>query len=1433
MKKALTHNGILLSLIVAFILAVCGGFAFGSDNRVNADETQEFSNPITPVYGRELNPSGNTYSQVTFFVPSATGLTKDSWDGSLAYNTDLIYVTYTKNGETFTQTIPEIKTALGDAAIKRTCYTYEDTTGGNYLILRMHMDNHSLLSPSEITAVTVKKGFQWCKGSTGGITGTVDNTGLNEDVTFHIADNMVLTPTAYNLSLLNLDKEYTDDNGANFSASNTLFIHWASGSQSGESWGALNLSCGDVNFGDLVAVHTQTDTYTLTQLQENDWITRVILYGDMFGINLEKSGFSKSQIVAVTLKAGLAPITGSSGWGNNSSDVGTADMTKALESDLVLWLGADNLFEISATALTVNTEPDKNVYVAGESFDPQGMTVSATLFDGTTKEITVTDSMCDYDFTVDGERAVTVSYGGASVEYTVNVTALALESISAVGSVTVRQFEEPDYSGVTVTAFYADESSLSIDMSKCTVTGVDTWVKGEQTATVTYQDKTATFSVTVTDPDTTTGMFIIIDSAYATENGGLVFNVKFEGIGDVPAKAIWNINGVEGSHVLDYIELDGVSLTTLKAEGKITRVNTYGAQIRINMDDTSYQPSNVKRVTIKAGLQWVAASADNWGSNDVTGYYNVAGAVVKEDLVLYNLNSQGWTIAAEKAEIATPAEKLVYVQGESLSVAGLTLKITLTDGTEKEYAVTADDVTGYDKDAIGQQTLTVNYQDVSATYQITVEEPAATLVSVEVDPDTVPNIQWFAVNPDLSGIVFNYTLSDGSVTQSGTAEYVEGLDTSVLGEQSVVFNCSYGGLNQEVTVKITVKDNERTKYITAGETELKMDSARNNFWYIEFTPSAAVSGTFKAYWKFENLGNNGNYVLINGRTLNEILADSEDNIVTRGAVYGKQVGFYFDNGTDGLVSIAFLKGFELFQLDKDYWGGSPSNENAVSMGAILKEDLYFVCIRVGDTIKLVREVESMLLSSQPKEDYNMGDVLDISNMTLNVIYRGTTGATEVSVTKDMCSYDFTDAGTQTVTITYNGATISYEVTVSPVAASALRVTSLPTKTSYDFGIDETFETDGMVVYVDYANVETNEVVSSVLVDAANLTIEGFDARKFGEQTITLRYGDLTAQFTITVDNISKNKYLGIDYTGAYASFESTQLNSLMVQIMLNGVYDDPKPLWGIDRMDYVADYILITYLKPDGTYETESVAALIEKGWITRVCAWSTQLVFHMDTINLLPCSWVDKRTDPDDPDDSAIHYVEGTSCVVYSVTFLPGFQWYTSSDGANHWGNNDNGPEYYKAIAGAVLKETITLVNYDGYGWVRPLKTDEDGNIASDALTITSLPTKTTYLVGETLNIQGLVLQAKYADGGEEEVTVGYSDITGYNKNLVGEQTLTIEYSGTTITFKVTVVDEIEEETVKKGGCSASMSGISISALALICTVAGLVMVFRKKESK
>ena len=75
---------------------------------------------------------------------------------------------------------------------------------------------------------------------------------------------------------------------------------------------------------------------------------------------------------------------------------------------------------------------------------------------------------------------------------------------------------------------------------------------------------------------------------------------------------------------------------------------------------------------------------------------------------------------------------------------------------------------------------------------------------------------------------------------------------------------------------------------------------------------------------------------------------------------------------------------------------------------------------------------------------------------------------------------------------------------------------------------------------------------------------------------------------------------------------------------------------------------------------------------------------------------------------------------------------------------------------------------------------------VTCSAISVSSNPTKTTYLEGENLNTSGLKIMANFSDGSNKDVTSSCS-FSGYS-NTPGVKTVTVSYSGKTTAFTVTV---------------------------------------------
>lgn len=113
---------------------------------------------------------------------------------------------------------------------------------------------------------------------------------------------------------------------------------------------------------------------------------------------------------------------------------------------------------------------------------------------------------------------------------------------------------------------------------------------------------------------------------------------------------------------------------------------------------------------------------------------------------------------------------------------------------------------------------------------------------------------------------------------------------------------------------------------------------------------------------------------------------------------------------------------------------------------------------------------------------------------------------------------------------------------------------------------------------------------------------------------------------------------------------------------------------------------------------------------------------------------------------------------------------------------------------------QTITI-DYKGYTATYTITVVENNSGSNrpiiEAIVIKSEPNKTTYTVGESLNIEGLVIDAIYDDGSKEEVINSYLlQIEGYDAQSEGTQNIIVSYLGKSAYFMVTVTKKTIPDT-------------------------------------
>ncbi|MDE6029866.1 MAG: InlB B-repeat-containing protein [Clostridiales bacterium] len=152
------------------------------------------------------------------------------------------------------------------------------------------------------------------------------------------------------------------------------------------------------------------------------------------------------------------------------------------------------------TGITATLKDSAKRYFVGGTFDKADVTVTAAYSDDTNEEVTAFQIVTAPDMTTAGDKVITVSYGGKTAQVTITVETVVVSRIAITTQPTKLVYtvgEALDLTGMVVTAYYNNGTSAVVAVADCEVTGYSPTGVREQTLTVTFGGKKATFKVTV------------------------------------------------------------------------------------------------------------------------------------------------------------------------------------------------------------------------------------------------------------------------------------------------------------------------------------------------------------------------------------------------------------------------------------------------------------------------------------------------------------------------------------------------------------------------------------------------------------------------------------------------------------------------------------------------------------------------------------------------------------------------------------------------------------------------------------------------------------------------------------------------------------------------------------------------------------------------
>lgn len=158
-------------------------------------------------------------------------------------------------------------------------------------------------------------------------------------------------------------------------------------------------------------------------------------------------------------------------------------------------------------------------------------------------------------------------------------------------------------------------------------------------------------------------------------------------------------------------------------------------------------------------------------------------------------------------------------------------------------------------------------------------------------------------------------------------------------------------------------------------------------------------------------------------------------------------------------------------------------------------------------------------------------------------------------------------------------------------------------------------------------------------------------------------------------------------------------------------------------------------------------------------------------------------------------NFVYDVNYQVYSHVTREEIDVYTKKDLATHnnWWTGSGDTIYILGEYGDALQicYPIDAAYGGGYklGWIPRSVISVEPEKSLESISINSLPEKTTYYIGETLNLDELKLVLNYSDSSTETISDGF-EVKGFDSTTEGTKTITVSYGGKTTTFFVTVIN-------------------------------------------
>lgn len=733
--------------------------------------------------------------------------------------------------------------------------------------------------------------------------------------------------------------------------------------------------------------------------------------GSKYGIAYKSSGTIKNSYY---LAGTGANSTGATALTEAQMKIG--DMFAGFDFETVWTINSDanypypqlqgNIQDMSETVelIRVIAYPAKLDYLTGDELLLTGGMFEAVYISGKTEMLAIAaDMISGYDPAVVGEQTLTVTYGGQTDTFVINVARRPqVVSMMLASEPTAKEFVVGtafDFAGAKVNVTYDNNTSKTLDVTVDMTTGGNINHIGTQTITVSLDGKTVSFSVKVV-PASLGGISVYkLPTKVVYLEGGQLDTTGMEIVAVYTNGA--QVKIASGYTISNFVSEPGVQTVTVEFAGKTTTFEVTVQARPLNNLQIQAKPDKLEYVAGQeldlTGMLVVAYYANGdveiVEDYEISGYDNTAGT--KVITVSYGGKTAAFTVlvtvkTVTKVEIKQLPAKLEYIENEALSVDGMIVEATYNDGTTVE--VTDYELAGFSSNP-GRHEIIVSFGGQVDSFVINVT--AKVLSDIRV---TLPKKTVYALGEafDATGLTVTACYNNGVdvVVDNYT---MAGFDSNTAGAKTITI--SYGGLTKSFAVVVE----ERSVIETSGSFVVDNLIARlgeevrvpvtvsNNTGIAGIRHEISFNADNLQFVEVKMQGNYANGTLI----VNEAKADegkitivwfNNDDVKTNGVVY-ELVFQVKETAEDGLTEVKLdfaendngnVSGENVIFGDKDgsvevrsYWLGDLNGDRKYAMVDLVMLAQYVAGFEMTMT-------EKQLLSADVNED----GIVDIHDVVL-------------------------------------------------------------------------------------------------------------------------------------------------------------------------------------------------------------------------------------------------------------------------------------------------------------------------------------------------------------------------------------------------------------------------------------------------------------------